>query len=69
MGFKGGVQDNYIANVWVRTLRLRFSGKKLTTNDVTQWIERTVLVEYLPRVMLNVEVCCNKVVIIGRWTN
>ena len=39
----------------MRALRLRFSGKKLTIDDVTQWIERPGLVEYLPHMMMNID--------------
>ena len=37
-------------------LRLIFSGKKLTIDDVKQWIERPGIVEDFPHVILNGDV-------------
>ena len=54
-GLKGGIQAINIESLQMRALRLRFSGKKLTIDDVTQWIERPGLVEYLPHMMMNVD--------------
>ena len=56
MGFKGDIQAIYIENLQTRVLRLRLSGEKLTINDVTQWIERPGIVDFLPHVILNGDV-------------
>ena len=53
MGFKGGIQSSDIANLGTRSLWLRFSSKKITIENVTQCIERPVLVEDLLHVILN----------------
>ena len=53
MGLKVGTQAIYIENFQTRVLRLRLSGKKLTIDDVTQWIEQPGIVDNFPHVILN----------------
>ena len=56
MVLKGGIQAIDTENLRTRALRLRFSDKKTTIDDVTQWIDRPGLVEYFLHVMLNGDV-------------
>ena len=56
MGFKGDIQAIEIANFWSKEFLLRFSDKKIRIDDVTQCIERPVIVEYFPHVILNEDV-------------
>ena len=53
MGLKVGTQAIYIENFQTRVLRLRLSGKKLTIDDVTQWIEQPGIVDNFPHMILN----------------
>ena len=53
MGFKGDIQAIDIANFRTKELLLRFSGKKITIDDVTQCIEHLGIVEDFPHVILN----------------
>ena len=56
MGLTGGIQAIDISNLRTREFWLRFTGKKLTIDDVTQWIERPSIVEYFPNTILNGDV-------------
>ena len=53
MGYKGGIQSIGIAHLRNEGIAVKIIWKKLTINDVTQWIDWPGLVEDFPHVILN----------------